>query len=142
MPVLAQTKPRLEAAPNTQWQAVTPVIGLSQQAAEVVHRLRELAQLPAGWDGQGGPGLRASAVMVAIGLVNDGRFCDLPVPHMGPVVGGGLQFEWQVGPRSLEIEILPEGSIEYLAAVDEDESQGEVRSDSMLDVLFSWLMQC
>jgi len=41
---------------------------------------------------------------------------DLPTAHIGPVSGGGLGIEWRNGDRDLSLEILPDGSIEYLKA--------------------------
>lgn len=142
MPVLAQTRFPLTPSPNTRWQQVTAVISLSEQAGFVVDRLRQLADLPVGWDGEGGPALKATAKAAAINLVNRGFFDRVPRPHMGPVMGGGLQFEWQIGSRGLEIEVLPNGSIEFLAVQGDAQGQGQIMDDSMLDTLSAWLMQC
>ncbi|MCE9577062.1 MAG: hypothetical protein K8W52_28200 [Deltaproteobacteria bacterium] len=121
---------------------MTAVISLSEQAGFVVDRLRQLADLPVGWDGEGGPALKATAKAAAINLVNRGFFDRVPRPHMGPVMGGGLQFEWQIGSRGLEIEVLPNGSIEFLAVQGDAQGQGQIMDDSMLDTLSAWLMQC
>ena len=39
---------------------------------------------------------------------------ELPTAHVGPTIGGGLGIEWHNGSRELDLEILPDGTIEYL----------------------------
>lgn len=111
----------------------------------MMNRVREIARLPAGWDGRGSPPLSEPAKAVAAGLVSQIDLESLPTPHVGPVSGGGLQFEWQVGPRELEIEVLPDGSIEYLAVLEGTQMlEGAVGegAGAVLDALLRWLMQC
>lgn len=38
----------------------------------------------------------------------------MPEPSVSPVSGGGLGFHWRADARDLEIEILPDGRVEYL----------------------------
>ena len=46
----------------------------------------------------------------------------LPTPRVCPVTGGGIHFAWQVQDREVEIEILPDGSAEYLVVEKESNS--------------------
>ena len=41
---------------------------------------------------------------------------ELTQAHIGPVPGGGIGIEWRYGNRDLNLEILPDGSIEFLKA--------------------------
>lgn len=52
---------------------------------------------------------------------------NLPTPHISPVPGGGIQFEWQKGYRELELEILPNRSIEFLVVTEGDMTEGHLR---------------
>lgn len=52
-----------------------------------------------------------------------------------------MQMEWQLGPRGLEIEILPDGAMQYLVAMREETLEGPLE-EGMLEPLFRWLMQC
>src|SRR5260370_15967881 len=72
--------------------------------------LAELAQLRANWDGYGSPPLRAVVLRVAKDLLREIRPGHAPAPHIAPVTGGGLAFSWQLPPRAVELEILPDGS--------------------------------
>jgi hypothetical protein len=65
---------------------------------------------------------------------------DLPVPHVAPVPGGGIQLEWRVGDRELELEILPDGAIEFLRA-ERGEPVDEAALDSaQLHSLLAWVV--
>lgn len=143
MPPLTDTCSRIAAAPRTQWAQVTPLANLGPRALGVMRRVREIANLPPGWDGHGSPPLREPAKGVAAGLVSGTDLENLPTPHVSPVAGGGLQFEWRVGPKELEIEVLPDGSIEYLAVLEGTQMvEGTLDERAVLDALFRWLMQC
>lgn len=78
-----------------------------------LERLRTISALPAGWDGHDSPPLQAAARAVAAQIasrIDD----DLPAPHITPVRGGGVQFEWDHLGAHLEIEVCPDGKILYL----------------------------
>jgi hypothetical protein len=38
-------------------------------------------------------------------------------PHIVPVSGGGVQLEWSLGSREVEVEISDEGSAAYLKSI-------------------------
>jgi hypothetical protein len=78
------------------------------------------------------------------------RYSELPTPYVGPAVGGGVGIEWRFGSRNLDLEILPDGSIEYLKAERKssgfdinDMEDGPVSPDNPKEVhtLIRWLMQ-
>jgi hypothetical protein len=66
---------------------------------------------------------------------------DPPEPRVVPVPGGGLQFEWQTATRELELEVLPDGSVEFLTVAGEHMQEGPVSSDQAEEVrrLIGWL---
>jgi hypothetical protein len=74
---------------------------------------------------------------------------DLPTAYIGPVSGGGLGVEWRNGNRDLTLEILPDGTLEYLKAersatgLDIDHMEdGDLPSDRLgeVRVLIRWLL--
>ena len=76
--------------------------------------LARLAALPNNWDGYGSPALTRAAIQAAHRLLKTLEQLPLPAPQVFPVTGGGLSFSWQQGNRELDIEILPDGSAQYL----------------------------
>jgi len=100
---------------------------------EAARQFRAIANLPHGWDSYGAP-------PPDIGKLESGwrlllRLCrteDLPKPHINPTRDGGVQFEWEEGPRYFEIEVGGAGKASYFwrddaAAVEEEGtiSEGE-----------------
>jgi hypothetical protein len=68
--------------------------------------------------------LAALMVERAIQLLTFLEWDDLPVPQIGPVPGGGIQIEWHVAERELAIEVLPNGSVEFLPVEGEAMNEG------------------
>lgn len=89
-------------------------------------RLEDLAGLPANWDGYGSPPIAPTALDGAEHVLHIAAAKHLPEPYLGPVTGGGVQIEWHVGNRRLEMETLPDGSVE-LITVEGDEYSDEMR---------------
>lgn len=60
---------------------------------------------------------------------------DIPAPIIVPVPGGGVQFEWQLATRELEIEFCPGGRVEYLAVrEDETADEGELSAANAMGI--------
>lgn len=82
--------------------------------------LQDIAELPEDWDDYGSPSIDVGVIRAAAALV--GRLVDLqgekyldwPLPHVAPIQGGTLQFEWRVGSRYFEIEFLDQDSVGFL----------------------------
>src|SRR5436309_3267378 len=55
-----------------------------------------------------------AALSKAIRLLDALRDFELPTPEVCPVTGGGIGIAWQVQRRELELEILPDGSVQSL----------------------------
>jgi len=100
---------------SAQWYRVTTLAGSPAWAVDAYRAISRLAELPFGWDGQASPPLQESAKASASRVIEElKRYDELPSPHIGPTVGGGLGIEWHHGSRELDVEILPDGSMEYL----------------------------
>ena len=113
-----------------------------QWQKEAIIALCRLASLPMGWDSYGSPPPSDRALHIAERLVTAINLEDLPVPYIIPVSGGGIQIEWNIPPRELELEILPDGSVEYARVendvVVEEGSLDPYNADHILSLL-SWL---
>ena len=96
--------------------------------------LARLGQLPSNWDGYGSPPVQASALASARKLVAVLAELHLPVPSVCPVTGGGIGFTWQSGNREVEIEILPDGSAQYLTALPDGASGTEATQSGGLSL--------
>jgi len=81
----------------------------------VWEQLETLASLPDGWDSYGAPSPDLNKVKAAWELLN--CLCDatdMPRPHVNPTRSGGVQFEWEVGNRYFELEVVGERAATYL----------------------------
>ena len=87
---------------------------LSQWQIETIRKLFQLLVLPHDWDSYSSPPPSQVAVKTAVRLILDIDFDYSVSPHVVPVSGGGIQLEWRLGSREVEIEIDCEGSAEYL----------------------------
>lgn len=77
--------------------------------------INELAELPENWDSYGSRSIQEKALTVARHIIQEINTRQLPLPRAYPVPGGGIQLEWCIlGRGELEVEILPDGSIEFL----------------------------
>ena len=115
---------------NVQWNSVTPLEGVDLWLRSAQKKLTALTRLRADWDGYGSPPVQTGAIARAADLLAVLAKLDLPNPELFPVPGGGLQLEFRQDNRELEIEILPDSSIEYLLVENgTDMREGEVRSE-------------
>jgi len=104
--------------------------------------LFHIASLPENWDSYGGPTPSSTAVNNALTFMRAVQVEDLPVPNIVPVPGGGIQIEWSIAHRELELEFLSDGSVEYLEMEDEKpihEDKIEPANTSQLQSLLLWL---
>lgn len=104
-------------------------------------KISELSQLPENWDGYGSRSIQQAAVEQASALLSKLASFNLPAPQIFPVPGGGIQLEFRQDSRELEIEILPDGSIEYLTVNEEGQmSEGSVLPNDVYR-LAHWLQE-
>lgn len=95
-----------------------------------VHRLEAAVELKENWDGSGSPAPTASALLAIIRV-----FCAVapelpPQPAVVPVPGGGLQLEWHIASRELEIEVMPQGECAFLTVDGEPIDEGTCSPDA------------
>ena len=128
---------------HTQWSKVILHAGLSPSQIRAIQRLIAIRQLPRNWDSYESPPPSESAISAAIRILVEIDLNELPSPRVLPISGGGVQLEWDVGTRELELEVLSGGMIRYLK-VERGEPLGEneiAPSNSvLLRSLFSWLV--
>jgi len=137
--------------PSSQSCPVTlqPVSGESVWLATAESAIAELRKLGPNWDGYGSPPLTEAAVKTGFTVLRKLDGLGIPVPLAVPVTGGGFALEFQVARKRLEIEILPEGDIEYLTAnkipglVEGDLDEGTIPAHRVFEVarLGNWLVE-
>lgn len=113
---LNRTQTRSSTMPCGQWSEVTSLWRSQPWVADATRAMAKLAALRSNWDRQESPPPLRSAFATLNRVVRELDAFDLPSPHISPVSGGGLGIEWHEGRRTLSIEILPEGTLEYLKA--------------------------
>ncbi|MEW6753684.1 MAG: hypothetical protein AB1505_22275 [Candidatus Latescibacterota bacterium] len=101
-----------------------------RQAARTIRSLRDLR---AGWDSYGAQAPDAAVLDAALSFYRDAVAAllamgiDAPAPFAVPMATGGVQFEWEVGGRGLELEIMVSGDYRCLAVGDGLDEEGEVK---------------
>jgi len=135
---------------TTQWSMVFDVPDISKWQKDVLIRLLELIRLPKNWDSYGSEPPRQSVANLTWIILGTLELEHLPTPFIAPVSGGGLQIEWQIGNRGLELEILIDGLVNYLkteGAESIEEGQLEFVEEGQLEIakvsvqhLISWLI--
>lgn len=101
---------------QSQWVEVIPLFDAGERpwllsAADAVVKLATLSN---NWDGEGSPRVGATTLTKAVEVLCRLGTAVEPMSHVSPVPGGGLQLEWFLPGRYLEIEVFPDGSMEYL----------------------------
>jgi hypothetical protein len=153
MTQLAMTRVDLRAksspATKGQWSDVTSLWTSQAWVPAARHSVAALCGLRPNWDGQGGPAPHKVALDLLNRLIKELECYDLTTAHIGPVSGGGVGIEWRCGKRDLNLEILPDGSLEFLTAEKApsgfDPNQmldGQISGDRLNEVrpLIRWLM--
>jgi hypothetical protein len=124
-----------------QWISVIPTRALSQWQIQGIKRLQEILSLPKDWDSYGSSPPTQEAVNTAMKLMTGIDIDYFVAPHVVPVSGGGLQLEWEAGTRELELEVLNDGSVEYLKSERGDPIEEECIHDlDEVRSLYIWLI--
>jgi hypothetical protein len=146
---LTQTKPILRPVPSLASNKVAKLGTAAVWVDDARRALAKLAILPDNWDGQESPSIQGEVIALAFKILTEIESYDLPTAHIGPVPGSGIGIEWRYGDRDLNLEILPDGSLEFLKAqktssgFDLDQMvEGQIQSDRLNEVraLIRWLM--
>ena len=109
---------------NTQWSSVSSVFEEGLWSRSARKKLEELSNLPQNWNSYGSRPVQQGAIETVANLLSDLAKISMPEPQIFPVSGGGIQLEWKNSQCELEIEVLPDKSIEYLI-VDKDGNMHE-----------------
>lgn len=121
--------------PRVSYYELVEEIVISQVAhsdlMRLLARVRELVDLPAGWDSYGARRVRPEAALHALELYSILARDDLPVPTLAPTVSGGVQIEWHFGPVDLELEVRGRGDLQVFF---EDESTGQIVDEPILSL--------
>ena len=125
-----QNEIRSKPLPCTQWSEVTSFWRSQPWVADASRTISRISTLQDDWDGQGSPAPSRAALESMNRVIREIDAYDLPSPHISPVSGGGLGIEWHQGQRDLSIELLQDGSIEYLRS---QTTSGEPDIDQMED---------
>src|SRR5262249_7559945 len=130
---------------TAQWERVV-LLGGAHAAwmSEALQAVNAFENLRPGWDGRRSTPPRADVLELARRIVvAAARVPDAPAPHVAPVPGGGVQIEWHVGPRDLELEVLPDLMLGYLATDGNEVAQDVARVEraSITKALVEWLMR-
>lgn len=121
---------------SSQW---TTVSSISPWLTDATRRLRDVAALPDDWDSYGSPRPSTDAVSLAVRLLVQLEPRKPPIPRIVPVGGGGVQLEWDGPKRSLELEILPNGIIEFLLSGEEGQMEGDRLAAKQIDRVWDLL---
>jgi len=82
--------------------------------SRVNEELDRLGSLPPNWDCEGAPRLDPAIIEAAREFISRLPEDIATIPAVVPSAAGTLQFEWDAGPRSLELEIETPSTIHYL----------------------------
>lgn len=139
----AQIRPTVieEVSDQPHWVSVTPLPTASLWLIEALRRIRSLSELKANWDGYGSPSLSEPAVAAVVRLLKALEHHRPEMPTIRPVPGGGLQMDWHFKDRELEIEIFPEGNVQFLAISGDQEFEDALPlgQPEILRTLVNWL---
>ena len=86
---------------------------------KAVDDLDALSTLPVGWDSYGSPKISDDLIMAAKRFLYQLEF-EFIAPRVVPISGGGIQLEWQIGERELELEFIDSENIGYLKVCNEE----------------------
>jgi hypothetical protein len=89
----------------------------------VADRLAHLAALGDNWDSFGSPPVTAAALALArrviergVSILEEAGSVSPDPYHVAPIPGGGVQIEWRIEDRGLEVDVLPDGRIDITRA--------------------------
>lgn len=108
----------------------------------VAAHCRQLTELPVNWDSYGAPPVNSITVQAAIALMERVAPIDLREPRIVPTAGGGLQFEWKIGDKELEVGFVGPAQVSVLYTDDQtgEELEYELVNDlSPLSAVFKKL---
>src|SRR3989442_6266099 len=107
---------------DTQWNRVTYLTNTGPWLTKALRQIGEIAALPEDWDSAGSAAPRSEVVQAAIEMLLHLEHEEPPMPQICPVSGGGIQFEWHGPGREMEIEVLPDSSVQFLTVAENNQT--------------------
>ena len=98
---------------------------------ELLRQIRGFSCLESGWDSYGGQPIDPRVIESAIRLVSRLSPHEFQPPSAAPTSAGGIQLEWDLGRRSLDIHMLPTGDLDLLF---EDSQHGEAEKSAVVSL--------
>ncbi|MCY3955043.1 MAG: hypothetical protein OXF47_03490 [Nitrospira sp.] len=125
---------------TTQWSRAFSIFNLNRKRIKALKSLLELGSLPEDWDSYGSPPPTEYAMDTGCSFIVNYLSDEDPMPWVSPVSGGGIQLSWKKQANELNLDILPDGRMEFLKSsdsdpieVDEKFSLDGLKIQSMLD---------
>jgi hypothetical protein len=113
-------------------------------------KIDEIKELPENWNGYGSSGIDEGILKSVLSLLEklkNTRDIKLSIPFVCPVSGGGIQFEWSLGCKHLELEFSDNDTIVFLKEETVNDipqmSSGEISANDMNEIclLLEWLIK-
>lgn len=120
---------------------VKPIMSTSELClwiVEIEKEVQSLKKMPENWDSYGSSAIANTASEKVEKLLPLLARLGMSKPNLFPVSGGGLQLEWEKDDRELEIEILPNGTIEYLKVFSDGKMEEGKAIDEDIFSLAKW----
>lgn len=107
--------------------------------------LDRLAALPPNWDAEGAPRIQPAIIAAARQFISRWPNDIATVPAVVPSAVGTLQFEWNAGRRSLELEIETPSTVHYLKWDPDENTEDEgifgIDEIDKAEFLIRWFMR-
>lgn len=124
---------------SQQWDEGFSSFSLNDWQIETLKGIFRVKRLAENWDGEGSPRPSTIALHAASELLVSLPFEDLSTAFVSPTSMGGVQLEWTQNGRELEIEILPDGSMEFLTVVNGNPQNEGPTTREQVPSLARWL---
>lgn len=120
-----------------------PVLARQQHSPEwldeQIDQLHRLLKLQRNWDSYGAEPIDPRSVRLAKQLLRWlAQFVAIEAPTVTASPDGNAALCWDNGHRSLDVEILPDGSIEYAYLNDEDQEGTTLDAEDLAILLTQW----
>lgn len=122
-----------------QWARCIPSFDLNELQIRTMTGLLRVNTLTDNWDGEGSPRPSSTALNLASELLGSLILEGMPTAFVSPTSMGGVQLEWTQNGRELEIEILPDGSMEFLKVVNGNPQNEGPTTREQIPSLARWL---
>lgn len=105
--------------------------------------LHKISVLPEDWDGYGSPSISKQLCQHALMFLSCLESENIPTPFIGPISGGGIQLEWHINNRELEIEFIESNAIGFLKVHEDgslEEGGFQINDFDKARHIIKWLM--